>query len=503
MIDSKKIKSISKIFIGDDGAYYPYKTGSELVEFFNKYFSCNDQYGGGFPSRWAYVADKLDSFMNTKKINKFFTIALNKDYLMSEWQITAVEAVQKKKNILDKFNEILSPAYYIIQKEDENWLIDRNNDLTLIGSGGFADVYKQTSTNYAVKKLKEDLLYDEKACKRFKREFQITQNLSRKIDGIINVINFNENRYEYTMELAECTLEQFINKNNFSNVKKEQLIRETIRIMADVHNHNVIHRDLSPSNIFIVGGSIKIGDFGLGKNLKGVTMCQTTRTANVGRFYYTAPEQLSALKDGDKKSDVFALGRVINFIMNKDPLNSHHYLKAIVDKATVDDSQYRYSDAREMLKAYDCFLTKHNEKEYKNVILDKIKNRIFDEDMQQFIDTLNDEEQSQYLLEYKKDFLYLLLKFMDLNKENALEVVSNINRTYRKICQGTYEYYDIFSDLAFEVLNNQYAYNVQDIAADILVYIAYTVRRFRTGDQIKKLQNKGLEPLLEEKLVRF
>lgn len=108
MIDSKKIKSISKIFIGDDGAYYPYKTGCELVEFFNKYFSCNDQYGGGFPSRWAYVADKLDSFMNTEKINKFFTIVLNKDYLMSEGQITAVEAVQKKKTILDKFNEILS-----------------------------------------------------------------------------------------------------------------------------------------------------------------------------------------------------------------------------------------------------------------------------------------------------------------------------------------------------------------------------------------------------------
>lgn len=90
---------------------------------------------------------------------------------------------------------------------------------------------------------------------------------------------------------------------------------------------------------------------------------------------------------------------------------------------------------------------------------------------------------------------------MELNEDNALEVVQNIDKTYRDICQGVYESYDIFSDFAFEILNKDFPYSAKSIAADILAYIAYKVRRFRSGDQIKKLQDKGLEPLLEEKLV--
>ena len=43
----------------------------------------------------------------------------------------------------------------------------------------------------------------------------------------------------------------------------------------------------------------------------------------------------------------------------------------------------------------------------------------------------------------------------------------NICRNIKRRHQYEYNLYDIFSDLAFEVLNKQYASNVQDIAADI------------------------------------
>lgn len=501
-MDSRKLEAISKIFIGDEGNCYIGKKGYQLVDFFNEYFSFQDQYGPGFPSRWFYVFKKLEYFISEGKIDDFFTTILDKGYLMSEWQISSVEAVEKRNFILAQFNRILAPEYYVARKNKKYLLVNRNEDLVLIGRGGYAEVYRQESTHQAVKKLKEELLCDAKIRERFKQEFEITHNLNRTLeDGIINAIKFDDNEYEYTMELADCTLKQFIDREHLSKSKQEELIRKIIEIMKRVHDCEVIHRDLSPTNIFLVGEKIKIGDFGLGKVLSGEAGYQTTHTGNVGQYLYTAPEQLQCLKKGDKRSDVFSLGKIINFIMNGNPLNSHHYLKSIVDKATANNPKNRYQDAGEMLKAYDCFVDRYHNSEYQNNIIYKINNQTFDEEVQNFIETLNAKEKSMYLSKYKKNFLNLLLGFMELNEDNALEVVQNIDETYRNICQGVYESYDIFSDFAFEILNKDFPYSAKSIAADILAYIAYKVRRFRSGDQIKKLQDKGLEPLLEEKLV--
>ncbi|WP_153051610.1 protein kinase domain-containing protein, partial [Streptococcus suis] len=95
-----------------------------------------------------------------------------------------------------------------------------------------------------------------------------------------------------------------------------------------------LHRDLSPTNIFKVKGVIKIADFGLGKNLNTLTSHQTMDTASFGQLFYCAPEQLTLLKDADKRSDVYSLGRIINFIMTETPTDYNHYLRSVCEKAT-------------------------------------------------------------------------------------------------------------------------------------------------------------------------
>lgn len=59
MITSDTIREVSEIFCGDISGYYTYKSGPKLVEFFNSYFQYKDIYQSGFPSRWAYVHDKI------------------------------------------------------------------------------------------------------------------------------------------------------------------------------------------------------------------------------------------------------------------------------------------------------------------------------------------------------------------------------------------------------------------------------------------------------------
>jgi len=67
----------------------------------------------------------------------------------------------------------------------------------------------------------------------------------------------------------------------------------------------ILHRDLKPGNIFLDGQrNIKVGDFGLAKELSSESKFATT---NVGTPFYMSPEMVNECKYNEK-SDIWALG---------------------------------------------------------------------------------------------------------------------------------------------------------------------------------------------------
>ena len=72
---------------------------------------------------------------------------------------------------------------------------------------------------------------------------------------------------------------------------------------------------------------LKTGDFGLGKNINIIHSYQTNKTLAVGQYFYSSPEQMRCLKNTDKKSDVYSLGKIINYIFTKDSDDTSHILK--------------------------------------------------------------------------------------------------------------------------------------------------------------------------------
>ncbi|KAK1319028.1 putative serine/threonine-protein kinase GCN2 [Acorus calamus] len=139
-----------------------------------------------------------------------------------------------------------------------------------------------------------------------------------------------ENKQESTflyiqMEYCPRTLRQVF-ESFYGPFDKEvtwHLFRQIIEGLAHIHSQGIIHRDLTPNNIFFdARNDIKIGDFGLAKFLKleqldhdqnftvdatGVSM---DGTGQVGTYFYTAPEIEQGWPQINEKVDMYSLGVV-------------------------------------------------------------------------------------------------------------------------------------------------------------------------------------------------
>ena len=106
---------------------------------------------------------------------------------------------------------------------------------------------------------------------------------------------------------------------------------------------NLVHRDVSPQNIFIgYDGSVKVLDFGIAKAADRYSNTSTGQMK--GKFSYMAPEQCRA-EELDRRADLFALGIVLYEMSTGKRLflreNQLLVLKAITEEAIPPPSQIR------------------------------------------------------------------------------------------------------------------------------------------------------------------
>lgn len=497
MISEDSLEKIAHIFCGDIEGYYSYKSGPVLVKFFNQEFHSNDKYGQGFPSRWIYVYNKIVELLNSGNFNLFLNRILSRDYLISEQNLSEVSAAEKQESILSELNKIIKHDHCkITTLQGKYSLIQEKDYLIPIGSGGFANVYLDQSAQVVIKKLKDDFLTDVAIRSRFKREFDITKSL-KGLFGILNVYQFNPEDCSYSMELAEKTLEEYILQNEITENAKLNCIHQLLYIMDSVHKRDIIHRDLSPTNIFLISGVFKIADFGLGKDLNVFTSHQTINTNSLGQYFYCAPEQFLLLKEADKRSDVYSLGRIINFILTKDPRDSNHILKSVAEKALNTEKAYRFSDAGQMLSFFLKAKKYIDQEKLKSKALIKIENRQFDEEVEMYIYSLSEFSISKELLSLGIVFQESLIKFMHCSNNHAHHIIQSVDHTFKDVAGKEYEKYDIYADFAKSILLDEFNFQVKEIAANILNYIAWNKFRYHAQDLITELISEtNLDPLL-------
>jgi serine/threonine-protein kinase len=152
---------------------------------------------------------------------------------------------------------------------------------------------------------------------------------------------------------------------------------------ADGASLGLVHRDVSPSNVFVTtAGAVKVLDFGVAK-VRGAA-AETEVGTIKGKTQYMAPEQLLG-EPLDRRCDVFALGIVLYelathqrlFKRGSDFLAAKAILEEAIPRADTTDPavppaladvigkalarkrEDRHADARELAKAVEAAMSSH------------------------------------------------------------------------------------------------------------------------------------------------
>ena len=292
-------------------------------------------------------------------------------------------------------------------------LMDRYLIGKVLGSGGFGVTYRAWDSKLdsivAVKEFypsglvnripgtKEVIIYNAQSAAdfySFKEKFLDEARNMAKFNSESNIVNvykfFEENNTAYiVMEFLEGEgLNKYLIEHN-KKIDIEYAVKITEEIadaLSKLHKQGIIHRDISPDNIFLCSnGKIKLIDFGAAR----FSLDENKKLTIILKHGFAPPEQYEWINKQGAWTDVYALGATLYFVLTgKKPMRStdrkindtlippneidptiHDYISDTIMKAMSVDINFRFKNVEEFIAGL------HQDKVVVPVAVEKKKRR--------------------------------------------------------------------------------------------------------------------------------
>jgi eukaryotic-like serine/threonine-protein kinase len=191
-------------------------------------------------------------------------------------------------------------------------------DLSPIGAGGFADVFRARQAHlgrWVALKVFRVALHDSAVTEQFRAECQAVSRLDDNLH-VIRVYDAGllpDGRPYLVTELCDNSLQELVVRRGGALPEPEAVelgYRVAIALLA-AHTAQVIHGDVTPNNVLIrPSGAPVLADFGL-----AVLRDYRGNTATGFNPAYAAPEALSHQGRIDERTDVYGLGATLHAML--------------------------------------------------------------------------------------------------------------------------------------------------------------------------------------------
>jgi eukaryotic-like serine/threonine-protein kinase len=268
-----------------------------------------------------------------------------------------------------------------------------------LGEGGMGEVFKAIDeadgSTVAVKLLRPELADRPNSLKRFRKEARLLARVRNPY--VTNLLDVNEDQGLHYIVLefvaGESLDRTLAARGRFDERTALTVATDIARGLMDAHRLGIVHRDVKPSNVLLVGElsstaaeagapCVKLSDFGLARHsVEDGSQLLTQSGVIVGTPSYMAPEQCSG-GSVDARAGVYALGATLfHLVAGRPPFEADDWrgviarhlnepppplrsinsevsegLARVVEKALAKAPEARYADAEALLHDLDRLL---------------------------------------------------------------------------------------------------------------------------------------------------
>ena len=209
---------------------------------------------------------------------------------------------------------------------------------------------KTVQKDVAIKVIRPEICQDATLLKRFRQEAKAASQVDHP--NLCSIYDFGVTEagcaYVVTDFLQGCSLKDLIAREGFLDPERAlDIFKQVCHGLSHLHEHDLVHRNLTPSNIFLVDteGShdfVKVVDFGIGRIVNATSSDgESAEPEPYANPRYMSPEQLMGYKL-DARSDIYSIGLLLyEALCGKAPHGQQNRMQTIMKQLNAKPRPFR------------------------------------------------------------------------------------------------------------------------------------------------------------------